>query len=91
MEVAITKMSLNGQVVIPAEVRRDANLKPHSKFLVFNRGGNILLKPLDTTELSKEAELADLIGKSEAQIKSGESIRADTKMSLEELDKLLTA
>jgi AbrB family looped-hinge helix DNA binding protein len=91
MEVALTKMSVNGQVVIPAEVRRDAGVKPHSKFLVFNKGGNILLKPVDTKELSQEMELVERIGRSERQIRRGKVVKADTKMSLRELDDLLTS
>ena len=30
-------------IVNPAEIRRDAGIKPSTKFLVFNEGGNILL------------------------------------------------
>ena len=46
MEVAITKMSQNGQVVIPSEVRKDAGVKPSTQFLVFNEDENILLKQI---------------------------------------------
>ena len=91
MEVALTKISPNGQIVIPVEVRRDARIKPHSKFLVFNKGGNILLKPVDTTILSNEMDLMVKIKRSEKQIKTGSFIKADTKMSLEEMDDLLTS
>jgi AbrB family looped-hinge helix DNA binding protein len=91
MEVALTKMSQNGQIVIPAEVRRDAGIKAHDKFLVFNRGGNILLKPIDTSALSKEMGLPERVLRSEAQIKKGRALKADSRMSAEDIDRLLTA
>ncbi len=86
----MTKMSQNGQVVIPKEIRKDAHLKPHSKFLVFNKGGNILLKLVDTEKLSKEMDLVEAVGKSEKQIKNGKVVKAKTSMSIDEIDKLLT-
>ena len=89
MEVAITKMSENGQVVIPSEIRRDAGIEPATKFLVFNEGGNILLKMINKEALARDFHLIESITKSEEQIKSGKSIRANTSMSDEEIDDLL--
>ncbi len=87
MEIAITKMSENGQVVIPAEIRKDAGALPATKFIVFNRGGNIFLRPVKTEAQMKNAKL---IEKSEEQIKKGKFIRATTDMSDEDIDRLLT-
>lgn len=89
MEVAITKLSENGQVVIPAEVRKDAGIKPSTKFLVFNEGGNILLKIIRKEALIKDIHLLEMIERSEEQIKAGKFIKADTSMSDEEIDDLL--
>jgi len=89
MEIAITKMSRNGQVVIPSEVRNDANIKPSTKFLVFNEGGNILLKQLKKETLTKDIELIEKIQKSEEQIREGKYIKATTGMKDEEIDDLL--
>jgi len=91
MEVAITKMSENGQIVIPAEIRRDAGIKPLSKFIVFNKGGNILLRQIKKEELIKDIKLIEKIQKSEEQIKKGKVVKVDSKMSDEEIDSLLTA
>lgn len=91
MEVAITKMSQNGQVVIPSEVRRDAGIKPSTKFIVFNEDGNILLKQIKKETLRNDMILIEKVQKSEKQIKKGKSVKADTKMSNEEIDDLLTA
>jgi len=89
MEVAITKMSENGQVVIPIEVRRDAGIKPSTKFLVFNEGGNILLKMIKRESLARDLHLLEMIERSEEQIKVGKFTRADTSMGDQEIDDLL--
>jgi AbrB family looped-hinge helix DNA binding protein len=91
MEVAITKLSENGQVVIPAEIRRDAGIRPSTKFLVFNEGGNILLKTIRKETLAKDMHLLEIIERSEEQIKAGRVTKADTSMSDEEIDDLLMA
>lgn len=89
MEVAITKLSENGQVVIPAEIRKDAGIKPSTKFLVFNEGGNILLKIIRKETLVKDMHLLEMIERSEEKIKAGRFTKADTSMSDEEIDDLL--
>ncbi len=89
MEVSITKLSENGQVVIPAEIRKDAGIKPFTKFLVFNEGGNILLKVLRKEALARDMHLLEMIEQSEEQIKAGKFTKADTSMAAEEIDDLL--
>ncbi len=82
-------MSENGQVVIPMEIRKDAQVKPFTKFLVFNEGGNILLKMIRKEGLAKDMHLLEMIEQSEEQIKNGSFIKADTSMADEEIDDLL--
>ena len=89
MEVAITKISQNGQVVIPSEVMKDAGVKPSTQFLVFNEGGNILLKQIRKESLKDDMMLIDKIRRSEDDIKEGRFVKADTKMADEEIDDLL--
>ena len=91
MEVAITKISQNGQVVIPSEIRKDADIKPSTKFIVFNEVGNIMLKQIKKEALRDDMLLIDKIRRSEKQIKKGRFVKADTRMSDEEIDDLLTA
>ncbi len=91
MEVAITKLSENGQVVIPAEIRRDAGIRPSTKFLVFNEGGNILLKMIRKDALAKDMHLLEMIERSEEHIKAGRITKADTSMNDEEIDDILMA
>lgn len=90
MEVSITKMSENGQVVIPAEIRRDAGILPSTKFIVFNENGNIMLKRIRKETLAKDMRLIEAIERSEKQIKEGKFVKADTSMKEEEIDDLLT-
>ena len=48
MEVAITKMSSKGQVVIPASMR--SNLPEGERLLIIRDGERIILKPLSEIE-----------------------------------------
>lgn len=91
MEVAITKISKNGQVVIPSEIRKDAGIKPSTKFIVFNEGGNIMLKQIKKEALREDMLLIEKIRESEGQIKEGKFIKADTSMNDEKIDDLLMA
>jgi len=89
MEIALTTMSQNGQVVIPAEVRKDAGIKPSTKFIVFNEGGNIMLKQIKSEALKEDMILIDEIKKSEEDVKKGKFVKADSSMRDEEIDDLL--
>lgn len=91
MEVAITKISQNGQVVIPSEIRKDAGIKPSTKFIVFNEDGNIMLKQIKKEALRNDIMLIDSIRRSEKDITRGRVTKADTSMSDEEIDDLLMA
>ena len=89
MDVAITKMSQNGQVVIPSDIRRDAGIGPSTKFLIFNEGGNILLKQIKKERLAGDIKLMNKVIKSEDQIKKGKYTKASTKMKDEDIDDIL--
>lgn len=89
MEVSITKISENGQIVIPSEIRKDARIKPKTKFLVINKGGNILLKQLNKKALAEEARLMRDIIKGEKDILEGRYTVVNTDMSPEEIDEIL--
>ena len=89
MEIDITKMSSNGQIVIPSEIRKKAGLKPSTKFLILNEGGNILLKQLNEESLKEELELIKKIILSEKDIKAGRVIKADSSDSPSKIVDLL--
>ena len=88
MEISLTKLSPNGQVVIPSEIRKEAGLKPSTKFLVFNQGGNILLKQIRKENLKKDMEFFGKIQTSEEQI-SEKVIKADISISDKEINDIL--
>jgi len=46
MEMGITKISKKGQIVIPAEIRRDLDIKTSDKFMVFGKKDTILIKKI---------------------------------------------
>ncbi|MEA3378675.1 MAG: AbrB/MazE/SpoVT family DNA-binding domain-containing protein [Nanoarchaeota archaeon] len=85
----MTKISQNGQIVIPAEIRKDAGIKAFTKFLVFNEGGNILLRQIRKESLMKELKLIQKIEMTEKQIKKGKYVKANTSMFDEDIDDLL--
>jgi AbrB family looped-hinge helix DNA binding protein len=89
MEISLTKMSPNGQIVIPACVRKVAGLDANSQFLVFNQDGNILLKLVSKESLQKDMELIERIQLSETQVQYGKVTKTNSNMSDREIDDLL--
>ncbi|MBN2517633.1 MAG: AbrB/MazE/SpoVT family DNA-binding domain-containing protein, partial [Candidatus Altiarchaeota archaeon] len=82
-------MSANGQVVIPADVRKLAKLKPSAQFLVINKGSDIVLKHVTKEDILVDLDLAERIGKAEDDFEHGRYTKADTRMSAKEIDDLL--
>lgn len=80
-------MSQNGQIVIPAEIRKEANLNTAEKFFVTHHKGQIILKKIDEERISKE--LIENISKSNEEIKRGEYIELDSNMSAEQMHAIL--
>lgn len=89
MSIEITKMSQNGQIVIPSEIRKSADLKPSTQFLVINQNGNILLKKVKEEEIIEDLELLKKLEQSEKELEEGKGIELDSKMSPKEIDKIL--
>lgn len=89
MEVAITKISQNGQIVIPAEVRKDAGIKPSAKFIIFNEDGNIMLKQINKESLKEDIMLIEKIKRSEDNLEEGKYVKADAAMADDKIDDLL--
>ena len=52
-EVATTKMSSKGQVIIPEEIRKKLNLKPGDRFVVVAERDAVLLKLITPPSLEK--------------------------------------
>ncbi|MCF7799329.1 AbrB/MazE/SpoVT family DNA-binding domain-containing protein [Candidatus Woesearchaeota archaeon] len=90
MEIALTKLSANGQIVIPSEVRKEAGLTPATKFLVFNDGKDIVLKQITSETLREEMALLKKIHLAEQQITAGKVTKVTTEMSDEKIVNKLT-
>ncbi|MFC2162391.1 AbrB/MazE/SpoVT family DNA-binding domain-containing protein [Candidatus Altiarchaeota archaeon] len=43
----MTKLSSKGQIVIPQSVRNSLGISPGTRFIVFEKDGNIVLKKID--------------------------------------------
>jgi AbrB family looped-hinge helix DNA binding protein len=89
MTINLTKMSANGQVVIPSEIRKLAKLKPSAQFLVTNSGNDIVLKHVTKEEVLESIELRKKIERGRKDIKEGRYTKVDSSMSAEEVYALL--
>ena len=53
MEVAFTKMSQKGQVVIPSDVRHEVDFSPKDKFIVYGLNDTVIIKKVNTHAAEK--------------------------------------
>jgi len=53
----VTVMGERGQVVIPAELRKELGLKPRTKFLIKGKSGILILQKLDLEQEKREMEM----------------------------------
>lgn len=56
-EIATTKLSSRGQVVIPEEIRRRLGLKPGVQFVVIGEGDVVVLKAIQPPDMAQFDEL----------------------------------
>jgi AbrB family looped-hinge helix DNA binding protein len=56
MEVSVTTISRNGQIVIPTDIRKALGIEAFEKFLVFGEGDMIIIKRMNKNALKKEFE-----------------------------------
>ncbi len=89
MEIATTKLSPNGQLVIPQEIREDAHIKAGERFIVISEGKNLFLKPMTNEDIKEEIQEMQDMREAEEQFRKGEYIEIDGNKSAEEIDKIL--
>jgi len=65
-QIATTKMSSKGQVVIPEDIRRRLGLRSGSQFVVVGEKDTVILK---TISLPKMEEFAELMAQARKQAK----------------------
>lgn len=85
MDVAITKMSSKGQVVIPASMRTD--LPEGEKILIIKDGERIILKPLTDLEpaLRDDVLFAEKTEQAFGEYKKGTFIRKKEDEFIDEI------
>ena len=91
MEFEFTRMSPNGQIVIPAEIRKSAKFDAKDRFLVISENDTIIIKKLTRTDFAKDLALLERIAEAEEQVRKGETITLPGHLSPRELDKRLMA
>ena len=89
MTLNLTRMSANGQIVIPAAVRKLANIKPSAQFLVVNKGNDLVLKRVTDEEILHEFDLMERIDRAEDDFKAGRYVEVDSSMPFDMVDRLL--
>ena len=87
MDIAITKMSSKGQVVIPAEMRED--IVEGEKIIVFKSGNQIIMKKASEMDekMKEDLEFARRTEEAWQKIEMGEGIKMGFDEFLEEMKK----
>ena len=87
MEVAITRMSSKGQVVIPAEMR--ANIPEGEKLLIIQNDGRIIMKKASELDknVAEDIEFAKRTEEAWKRIEEGKGIKMDFDKFIEEMKK----
>ncbi|MFA5141894.1 MAG: AbrB/MazE/SpoVT family DNA-binding domain-containing protein [Candidatus Woesearchaeota archaeon] len=87
MNVAITRMSSKGQVVIPADMRTD--IDENTKLIIIQNDNQLIMKKVDDLTKNLEEDLAFAKKTEEAfkRYEKGGFIEKDSKEFLKELEK----
>ena len=87
MDIALTKMSSKGQVVIPVEMRED--IKEGDKLLIIKDNGRLIMKKASKLDenLKEDLEFAKRTEEALKRIEKGKGIRMDFDKFIEEMKK----
>jgi len=87
MEVAITKISSKGQIVIPSHMRKD--IVVGDEFLIIKEGDKLVMKKISelTKQLEEELLFAKRVEKAWKAYEKGKFKSLPAKKFLEELEK----
>lgn len=87
MDIAITKMSSKGQIVIPQEMRESIN--PGEKLIIIKSGKQMIMRKMKEMEkiLEEDLEFAKRTEEAWQRYDKGEFISMDSKDFLKELEK----
>ena len=87
MDMAITKMSSKGQIVIPAEMSKD--IKEGDKLVIIKNKDQLILKKVSKFDekLAEDLEFARRTEEAYKRIEKGEGIKMDFDEFIEEMKK----
>jgi AbrB family looped-hinge helix DNA binding protein len=83
-QVATTKLSSKGQVVIPEEIRKRLGLQPGAQFVVVGDGDVVILKTIQTPQM---AQFDDLLREARKAARAAGLKRADIAQAVAEVRK----
>jgi AbrB family looped-hinge helix DNA binding protein len=83
-QVATTKLSSKGQVVIPEEIRKRLGLEPGVQFVVVGDGDVVILKIIETPQM---AQFDDLVREARKAAGAAGLKRADIAQAVAEVRK----
>jgi AbrB family looped-hinge helix DNA binding protein len=83
-QVATTKLSSKGQVVIPEEIRKRLGLEPGAQFVVVGDGDVVILK---TIQIPQMAQFDDLVREARKAARAAGLKRADIAQAVSEVRK----
>ena len=81
-DVATTKMSSKGQIVIPEKIRKRLGLQPGSQFVVIGEDDTVILKMITPPDMS---QFDELIGRARAQARKAGLKRSDISSAIEKI------
>ena len=81
-ELATTKMSSKGQVVIPDQIRRRLGLKEGSQFVVVGEKDTVILKTISAPSMQ---QFDHLIAKARGQARKAALKRSDVRDAIQEV------
>ncbi|HIH24892.1 TPA: AbrB/MazE/SpoVT family DNA-binding domain-containing protein [Candidatus Woesearchaeota archaeon] len=84
MEFEFTRMSPNGQIVIPAQIRKSAKFDAKDRFLVISENDTIIIKKLTRADFAKDLALLGRIAEAEEQVRKGETLTLPASMPIKE-------
>ncbi|MBT8397206.1 MAG: AbrB/MazE/SpoVT family DNA-binding domain-containing protein [Gemmatimonadetes bacterium] len=83
-QVATTKLSSKGQVVIPEEIRKRLGLEPGAQFVVVGDGDVVILKTIQTPQMS---QFDDLVRQARSGARAAGLKQADIAKAVSEVRK----
>ena len=81
-DVATTKMSSKGQIVIPEDIRKKLGLQPGSQFVVIGEDDTVILKMITAPDMS---QFDDLISRARTQARKAGLKRSDISSAIRKI------